>query len=70
MSDSPNSSIENYPEIERVIECVDCGGAAHLINEPPADDLYPSDILVYRCADCLDRWDIVYDPDGELAEDF
>ena len=53
--------------LDRVIECVDCGGAAHLLTVASAEDLEPGDVLIYRCADCNDRWDIVYDPEGELA---
>ena len=60
-------TIDNYPEIERVIECVDCGGDAHLLTTLPVDDLYPGDVLVYRCSECMDRWDIIYDPENELA---
>lgn len=59
-------TIEGHPDIDRVIVCVDCGGDAHLLTNVPIDDFYPGDVLVYRCADCMDRWDIVYDPDGEL----
>ncbi len=50
---------------EATIVCVDCGGTAHLLT-PWSDDqpLYPGDLLVYRCADCMDRWDVVMpDPD-------
>ena len=54
-----------HGEIEQIIECVDCGGRAHLLTETPEDGFYPGDILIYRCADCMDRWDIVYDPEGE-----
>lgn len=43
------------------IVCVDCGGVAHLLGA--ADDLEPGDVLIYRCADCLDRWDVVYEPE-------
>ena len=58
---------ERYPDIERKICCVDCGETAHLITPlSEDDDLYPGDILIYRCEACLDRWDIVYDPDGQL----
>lgn len=51
------------------ITCVDCGGTAHLLTTWPDDDPpRPSDLLVYRCADCLDRWDVVMpgpdDPDA------
>jgi hypothetical protein len=47
-----------------VIICVDCGGRAHLISFPPEDDAWePGDIVSYRCADCLDRWDLVLEDD-------
>ena len=52
--------------MDPIIVCIDCGGNAHLITVPPVDDFYPGDVLIYRCADCNDRWDIVWDPDGEL----
>ena len=50
-----------------VIVCVDCGGQAHLLTtwddeDPPR----AGDLAVYRCSDCLDRWDLVLgDPDDE-----
>lgn len=45
-----------------VIACIDCGGDAHLLStwtheDPPQ----VGDLAVYRCADCLDRWDLVLD---------
>lgn len=43
------------------IVCVDCGGVAHLLNEEPEFGYQPGDLLVYRCEDCLDRWDVIYD---------
>lgn len=43
------------------IVCVDCGGIAHLLNEEPEFGYQLGDLLVYRCADCNDRWDIVFD---------
>ncbi|MBM3661967.1 MAG: hypothetical protein FJW94_03605 [Actinobacteria bacterium] len=48
------------------ITCVDCGGTAHLISPPrPDHDAVTGyslgDILAYRCADCLDRWDLEFD---------
>ena len=46
-------------EVDRIIICVDCGGRAHLLTEPPEWGWQPGDLLVYRCEDCLDRWDIV-----------
>ena len=43
-----------------VIICVDCGGRAHLITYPPEDGRWEAgEIVTYRCADCLDRWDLV-----------
>ncbi len=43
-----------------IITCVDCGGRAHLVQANDPDDPYRSgDVAVYRCEDCLDRWDIV-----------
>ncbi|MGZ5385694.1 MAG: hypothetical protein ACXWH0_17170 [Acidimicrobiia bacterium] len=51
-------------ELATEIICVDCGGRAHLITPVPADEeLESGDVLVYRCADCLDRWDIVFERD-------
>lgn len=46
------------------IVCVDCGGDCHLISYLPPDE--PPDrgaVLTYRCQDCLDRWDVVWEPD-------
>ncbi len=52
--------MEPAPEII----CVECGGRAGLITPIPAEEeLEPGDVLVYRCADCLDRWDVVFEPD-------
>ena len=43
-----------------VIVCVDCGGRAHLVQPNDPESPYRSgDVAVYRCEDCLDRWDIV-----------
>jgi len=43
--------------VQRVINCIDCGGRAHLLTTWPADDPpIPGDILSYRCEDCRDRW--------------
>jgi DNA-directed RNA polymerase subunit RPC12/RpoP len=51
-------------ELATEIICVDCGGRAHLITPVPAEEeLESGDVLVYRCADCLDRWDIVFERD-------
>ncbi len=62
-------------EPDPVITCVDCGGRAHLLNrrdpdpEDPGAELWePGDIATYRCADCLDRWDLVLEAD-DLPDD-
>jgi hypothetical protein len=41
------------------IVCVDCGGRCHLLSHVPDEGFQPGDVVAYRCADCLDRWDIV-----------
>ncbi|MBS1839101.1 MAG: hypothetical protein JST64_15515 [Actinobacteria bacterium] len=53
------------------IVCVDCGGTCHLLTTPFEDGhgrvgFRPGDIVSYRCADCLDRWDIELD-ESDLA---
>ena len=51
-------------DIPDTIICVDCGGTAHLLSYPRPDEPWkPGDIVAYRCADCLDRWDLVIDDD-------
>jgi hypothetical protein len=48
------------PLVSEVIDCIDCGGTAHLITHPDdTDRFWPGDLVVYRCEDCLDRWDLV-----------
>ncbi len=58
-------------EPDPVITCIDCGGRAHLLTKPDVDledggtaRWLPGDIVAYRCADCLDRWDLVLDEDA------
>lgn len=53
------------------ITCVECGGTAHLISFlPPDEDLEPGTALAYRCADCLDRFDVVWvEDDADSATD-
>lgn len=64
MSDQPP------PEVDAVITCIDCGGRAHLISYPPEErDWAPGDLIVYRCEDCLDRWDLVVPGEDEDADD-
>ncbi len=43
------------------ITCVDCLGTAHLISPEPPEGFETGDIVAYRCADCLDRWDLVWE---------
>lgn len=57
------------PDVAETIVCVDCGGRCHLISFlAPDEPIEPGTILAYRCEDCMDRWDIVWDideaPDG------
>jgi hypothetical protein len=57
------------PEPEGIIDCIDCGGRAHLLSKP--DDLgwEAGQVVTYRCEDCLDRWDLLLpDDDGSLPE--
>lgn len=52
------------PPIADVIVCVDCGGRAHRLTPLDAEDPpVAGDVIVYRCEDCLDRWDLVLDVD-------
>ena len=49
-----------------VITCIDCGGRAHLLSrwdrdQPPQ----AGDLTTYRCADCLDRWDLIIPDEPE-----
>tara|TARA_Y100001960_G_scaffold329116_1_gene419575 strand:+ start:1376 stop:1540 length:165 start_codon:yes stop_codon:yes gene_type:complete len=51
-------------EVPESIICVDCGGLCGLISyEEPDEGFQPGDVVAYRCRDCLDRWDIVIEPD-------
>lgn len=50
------------------IVCVDCLGTCHLISPEPHEGWEPGDVVAYRCSDCLDRWDLVWEPDGEDPE--
>lgn len=51
-------------EVAKEIVCVECGGTAHLISFPPEDELEPGQSLAYRCADCNDRFDVVWEEEG------
>lgn len=51
---------------EPVIDCVDCGGRAHLITYPREDGRWePGDLVTYRCEDCHDRWDLLLPGEDE-----
>jgi len=48
--------------LAETIVCVECGGTAHLLTGfPPDDPPMAGDIVPYRCADCMDRFDLVVD---------
>lgn len=60
MSDEHPTDEAGAPLAPATIECVDCGGIAHLLSRP--DDtgrFWPGDLISYRCEDCLDRWDLI-----------
>ncbi|MEX1038045.1 MAG: hypothetical protein WDZ96_04215 [Acidimicrobiia bacterium] len=45
-------------------DCIECGGVAHLISFLPNDgELEDGTPLAYRCSDCNDRFDVVWEPD-------
>lgn len=59
MTAEPPTDASGDPLVSDRIDCIDCGGVCHLLSRP--DDtgrFWPGDIVVYRCEDCLDRWDI------------
>ena len=44
------------------ITCIECEGVAHLLSYLPTDeDLEPGTAVAYRCEDCMDRFDVVWD---------
>jgi hypothetical protein len=48
------------------IVCVECGGTAHLISHlPPNDPLEPGWPIAYRCADCMERFDVIWEEEDE-----
>ncbi len=59
------------PLVPEVIDCIDCGSAAHLLTKvDETGRFWPGDLVTYRCEDCLDRWDlIVPGEDGEADDD-
>jgi hypothetical protein len=49
---------------------MECGGDAVLMQPPAADELLEAgDVLVYRCPDCGQRWDVVLDEDDLTSDD-
>ncbi len=47
-----------------VITCVECGGPAHLISFlPPDEPPEPGTVLAYRCSDCQERLDLIWEED-------
>ena len=46
------------------IVCVDCGGTCHLLAHPETE-FGPGDPVAYRCADGMDRGDLVMPDDGD-----
>lgn len=48
-----------------VIVCVECGGQCHLLTPIPEDAIVePGTSFPYRCADCMDRFDVVWEEDS------
>lgn len=44
------------------INCAECGGTAHLISYLPTDEpLEEGFPLAYQCADCMERFDLVWE---------
>ena len=50
------------------ITCIDCGGVCGRLTPPPELGWAEGDLVVYRCRDCHDRWDLVVD-DNDLDDD-
>lgn len=56
-------------DIPNEITCVDCGGVATRIAYlPPDEEPEPGVIIAYRCADCLERFDVVIEDDDAPTE--
>ncbi|MDX1468356.1 MAG: hypothetical protein R3258_03355 [Acidimicrobiia bacterium] len=53
-------------QLPETITCVDCGGTAHLISFLPVDEEpEPETPVAYRCSDCLERFDVIFDSDND-----
>lgn len=49
-----------------VYRCIDCDGEAHLISFLPEDgEVDPATSFAYRCADCMERFDVIWGETGE-----
>ena len=59
---SPPGTLARMDAPETII-CVDCGGTCHLLTVIDSEDQREGDVAVYRCEDCLDRWDMVMSDD-------
>ena len=54
----------NRPPTE--FTCVECGGVAHLLSAVPDDaDIEEGTSFAYRCSDCNDRFDVIWEPGDE-----
>lgn len=48
------------------IFCVECQGTCHRLTQRPHDDPFlPGDFVAYRCADCMERFDMVLGNDDD-----
>ncbi len=66
MPDLQPTDASGDPLVSRTIDCIDCGSVAHLMTPPDDTGRYwPGDLIVYRCEDCLDRWDLIVPDEGE-----
>jgi DNA-directed RNA polymerase subunit RPC12/RpoP len=53
-------------QVPPAIDCPDCGGKASLLSFLPEDeDVAPGTPIAYRCADCLERFDVVMGEEDE-----
>ena len=48
-------------EVPDTIVGVDCGGECHRLGYEPPEGWEPGAVVAYRCVECLDRWDLVFD---------
>jgi predicted nucleic acid-binding Zn ribbon protein len=46
----------------KAYDCIECGATAHLLSFLPEDGLVePGTALAYRCSECNDRFDVVWE---------